>query len=103
MLSKMPALLRPTGALVMVTPGHSEPAVLSVPTIPLIVGANSVVGSKSGTLAEHREMLEFAAKHKVFPVIETIKLEDLKQHLPRMQAGTVKFRLVVDTRASKFV
>eukprot|EP01055_Gregarina_sp_Pseudo9_P005425 Gregarina_sp_Pseudo_9__5424@NODE_671_length_2392_cov_151_796855_g634_i0_p1_GENE_NODE_671_length_2392_cov_151_796855_g634_i0NODE_671_length_2392_cov_151_796855_g634_i0_p1_ORF_typecomplete_len711_score154_21ADH_N/PF08240_12/2_9e28ADH_N/PF08240_12/1_2e27ADH_zinc_N/PF00107_26/1_7e15ADH_zinc_N/PF00107_26/3e20Glu_dehyd_C/PF16912_5/1_8e09Glu_dehyd_C/PF16912_5/1_8e13AlaDh_PNT_C/PF01262_21/0_00035AlaDh_PNT_C/PF01262_21/1e062Hacid_dh_C/PF02826_19/0_00452Hacid_dh_C/PF02826_19/1_5e06ADH_zinc_N_2/PF13602_6/0 len=102
LLSKLHPLLRPTGTLALVTPGHSQPLELMLPTGALIFGATSVIGSKSGTLSEHREMLELAAKHKVFPVVEVVKGEDLNKNLSRLQAGTVKFRLVIDMQNSGF-
>lgn len=85
--------LRPRGSLVLlgVPPGN-----FSAPVFPLIAGSRKIVGSNTGSPAQIREMLDFAAKHGVRPQIEKLPMADVNHALARLTAGDVRYRVVLE-------
>eukprot|EP00929_Paragymnodinium_shiwhaense_P049498 TRINITY_DN24967_c0_g1_i1.p1 TRINITY_DN24967_c0_g1~~TRINITY_DN24967_c0_g1_i1.p1 ORF type:complete len:368 (-),score=73.85 TRINITY_DN24967_c0_g1_i1:219-1253(-) len=55
----------------------------------------SIVGSYLGPLDDYEKMFAFAAKHKCFPKIETMKLEDANAAVEKVKAGTARYRMVL--------
>lgn len=68
-----------------------------IPYMPLLAKGIAVQGSLVATRAVHREMLEFAAVHKVAPVIETFDMteEGIKAAMEKLDSGKLHFRAVL--------
>ncbi|KAJ6782824.1 hypothetical protein PWT90_07010 [Aphanocladium album] len=95
--AKMPvadylATLALNGSMVQV--GAPEEPV-PVPVFPLITGRRSLAGSAIGSPKDIREMLEFAAKHNVKPLVEKRPMSDANQAIIDMEAGKARFRYVL--------
>lgn len=70
---------------------------LEVPYMPLIFKGISFQGSLVATRSVHRKMLEFAAFHKIEPIVEKYPMteEGIKTALDRLEKGQVIFRAVL--------
>ena len=60
----------------------------------------SIVGSMIGGIAETQEMLDYSAEHHIAPEIELIKIEDINKAYDRMMNKDVRYRFVIDLKAS---
>lgn len=86
-------LLRPEGKL------HYVGAVLKpldIQAFNLIGGAKSIAGSPTGTASELRQMVEFAARTGVKPIIETYPMSQINEALDHMRAGKARYRIVLE-------
>lgn len=61
----------------------------------------SVAGSLVGGLRETQEALDFCAEHDVQPDVEHIPISAINNAFDRMQKGDVRYRFVIDMRASE--
>lgn len=87
------SLLTLDGTMVNVgAPG--EP--LSLNVMSLIGHRRSFAGSMIGGIRETQEMLEFCAKHNIFPKIEVISADQIDEAYERVLASDVKYRFVID-------
>lgn len=70
---------------------------LEIPYMPLIAKGISIHGSLVATRHVHRDMLRFAAFHKIAPVIEKFPMteSDIAEAMDRLEAGKVHFRAVL--------
>ncbi|KAK3310029.1 chaperonin 10-like protein [Chaetomium strumarium] len=70
---------------------------LVIPYMPLIDKGIAVQGSLVATRSVHRQMLAFAAMHKIRPVIQTFPMteEGIKEALDRLDKGQVQYRAVL--------
>ena len=70
--------------------------------MPGFVGANlifwnrAVGGSAIGGIPETQEMLEFCAKHDIYPDVEHIKIEQVNEAYDRLLKNDVRYRFVID-------
>jgi uncharacterized zinc-type alcohol dehydrogenase-like protein len=85
------AALRPRGKL------HFVGAVPSVSTavFPLLAGEKSVGGSPAGSPVTIAEMLEFAARHGIAPIIESFPMSKVNDAIERLKSGRARYRLVL--------
>ena len=86
------ATLRPKGRLHFVG-ATLEPMELGV--FPLIVGQRSISGSTVGSPANIAKMLEFAAQHKIKPVIESYRFDQVNEAIARLRSGQARYRIVL--------
>jgi len=84
--------LRPRGRMHFVG-ATLDPLDLSV--FPLIGGQRSVSGSPVGSPAIIAQMLEFAARHEIKPVIETYRFDQVNEALERLKTGQARYRIVL--------
>ena len=56
----------------------------------------SLVGSLIGNIADHQEMIDFSAKHKIESIIEEYSFEDLPKAFDKLENGKPMFRCVVN-------
>ena len=84
--------LRPSGKLhfVGVTPNP-----IAVPAMPLIVGQKSISGSPLGSSKTMMQMLEFAVRHGVEPIVEIYPLDQVNEALEKLSKGQPRYRLVL--------
>lgn len=84
--------LAPNGRL------HFVGAVLEpvpIPAFALIGGRKSVSGSPLGSPATVATMLDFCARHRIAPVIETFPMQDVNAALDHLRAGKARHRIVL--------
>jgi uncharacterized zinc-type alcohol dehydrogenase-like protein len=86
------AALRPQGKL----------CIIGIPDKPvvfrafgLIGGEKSIVGGQTGSVSDTAEMLAFAARHGITPIIETFAMSDANRALEHTRAGKARFRAVL--------
>lgn len=86
------AALQPRGRL------HFVGAVLepvAVPAFALIGGQKSVSGSPTGSPAAIAQMLEFCARHKIAPQVETFPMAQVNEAIAHLRGGKARYRLVL--------
>lgn len=84
--------LRPRGRLHFVG-ATLEP--LDISAFALIGGQRSVSGSPVGSPATIAQMLEFAARHNIKPVVEKFPLEKVNEALEHLRSGKARYRVVL--------
>lgn len=91
-------LIRRDGTLVNL--GHLGP--LATPTNNALVAfqRRSLSGSFIGSLAESQELLNFCGRKNIASSVETIKLAEVNEAYPRIKAGKVRYRYVIDVAGS---
>lgn len=85
--------LRPKGKLCVVGVPQSE---VRVPAFSLIAGRKSIFGSPVGSPATLGEMLEFAARKNIRPVVERFPMAEVNTALERMRRNQVRYRPVLE-------
>ena len=85
-------LLRHNGKLCVVG-AAMRPLDLSVSQ--LVFGQTSVVGRVSGSRHDARDMLAFALRHGVRPMVETVAMHDVNDAIDRIRKGSPRFRMVL--------
>lgn len=68
-----------------------------IPYMPLILQGIAIQGSLVAPRSLHRQMLEFAARHDIAPVVEKFPMTEagIKEAMDRLEAGDVQFRAVL--------
>ncbi len=86
------ATLAPRGRLHFVG-ATLEP--LDINVFSLIMGQHSVSGSPVGSPATIAQMLDFAARHHIQPVIEKYSFDDINAAIERLRSGKAHYRIVL--------
>jgi len=84
--------LKPRGRL------HFVGAVLDpidVGVFPLILGQRSISGSPVGSPGTIANMLDFALRHQIRPVIETFRFDQVNEALEKLRSGRAHYRIVL--------
>ncbi|WP_426491901.1 NADPH-dependent aldehyde reductase Ahr [Hymenobacter sp. 102] len=92
------ALLKPTGKL------HFVGAVLEpvpVHVMALVLGKKSLAGSPTGSRRQIDEMLRFAARHQIAPVVEHFPMSQVNAAMDHLRAGKAHYRIVLDADFAK--
>ena len=87
------SMLRPKGKLHLV---GLAPSPLMIPAFSLIPGQRSVTGSPLGSPMTTATMLQFAARHKIAPVVERFKVQNINDAIERVRSGKARYRVVLD-------
>ncbi|MEJ1971158.1 MAG: NAD(P)-dependent alcohol dehydrogenase [Lacunisphaera sp.] len=90
-------LLKRDGVLVAV--GLLAPYSKPLDNAEVAFSRRSVAGSLIGSIAETREVLEFCARHKIQPEIETITMQQINDAYQSMTDQEVRFRYVIDMQS----
>jgi len=85
--------LRPNGTLSFV---GAPPGVLQIPAGALFQGQKSITASEIADRATVAEMLAFAARHRVTPIVERAPLEQVNAAIDRVRRNEVRYRMVLD-------
>lgn len=87
-------MMRRGGTIVAMT---VDPAELRMPYMELVMNALSIRGSLPASPPLHREMLEFAAIHKVLPVLEIFPFtaEGINDAMEKLRNNQVRYRAVI--------
>ncbi|HEX9661041.1 MAG TPA: NAD(P)-dependent alcohol dehydrogenase, partial [Candidatus Binatia bacterium] len=87
------AALAPKGRLHTV---GAVPSPIPAPAFSLIGSQLSLSGSPLGAPATIRTMLEFCARHRIEPVVETFPMSRVNDALAHLEAGKARYRLVLE-------
>jgi alcohol/geraniol dehydrogenase (NADP+) len=86
------ATLAPKGRLHFVG-ATLEP--LNIGVFPLMTGQRSVSASPVGSPGTMKKMLDFAALHKIEPVIEYFRFDQVNEAMERLRQGKAHYRIVL--------
>ena len=89
--------LKPNGILCLV---GAPPGILQIPASQLLSGQRTICGSDIGSPTAIREMLKFAAEHRIGAEVETAPMEEVNLALQRVRDNRVRYRMVLAQRAS---
>ena len=89
------ASLKPQGTLIVV--GASESA-MQINPLSLVFAEKKISGGLVASPHETRQMLDFAARTGVRPVVEAFAMTDINAALARVRSGDIRFRAVLSTR-----
>ncbi|MEC8079930.1 MAG: NAD(P)-dependent alcohol dehydrogenase [Pseudomonadota bacterium] len=65
-------------------------------SMPMIFGRRRVAGSLIGGIAETQEVLDFCAKHNIYPECEMIQMDQINEAFKRLEQGEMAHRFVID-------
>lgn len=85
-------LLKPHGVLHFVG-ATLEP--LDIQAFSLIGGQKTVSGSPTGSPAQLRTMIDFAARKQVEPVVEEFAMSDVNRAMEHLKSGKARYRIVL--------
>lgn len=68
---------------------------LDIGLFPLIMGQRSISGSAVGSPAIIAKMLNFAAQHKIKPIIEKYSFKNINEAIERVRSGQAHYRVVL--------
>ncbi|KAI0987318.1 hypothetical protein GJ496_005618 [Pomphorhynchus laevis] len=68
----------------------------------IIINRRKIMGSVVGSLKETQSMLDFCAEKNITCLIEKIDISNINEAYQRTIKGDVKFRFVIDIKASKW-
>jgi uncharacterized zinc-type alcohol dehydrogenase-like protein len=85
--------LRPNGTLCLV---GSPPGIMPIAAASLFNGQKSITASEIGDRATVAEMLRFAARHRIAPIIERMPLADVNAAIARVRRNEARYRVVLD-------
>ncbi|KAF8010251.1 hypothetical protein BT93_J1016 [Corymbia citriodora subsp. variegata] len=91
------SLLKPEGVLALVGVPSEK---IELSPLSLLMGARTISGSAVGGTKRTQEMIEFCAKHEIYPKIEVIPIQYANKALDRLEKGDVKYRFVIDIENS---
>jgi uncharacterized zinc-type alcohol dehydrogenase-like protein len=84
--------LAPNGRLHVV---GAVPEPIAFPVFLLLIGQRSVSSSPTGSPARIREMLRFAAQHKVEPQVEMYPMSKVNDAMEHLHSGKARYRIVL--------
>ncbi|EAQ82521.1 NADPH-dependent aldehyde reductase Ahr [Blastopirellula marina] len=90
--------LAPKGKL-MVVGAVLEP--IPIPAMSIIMAQRSVCGSPIGSPTTIAKMLDFSARHKIAPQIETFPMSKVNDALEHLKAGKARYRIVLENDIAK--
>jgi uncharacterized zinc-type alcohol dehydrogenase-like protein len=92
-------LVKTGGAMVLV---GAPPKPSQIAGFSLIMGKKKLAGSLIGGIKETQEMLDFCGKHNIVSDVELIEMKEVNEAYERMMRSDVKYRFVIDVKASSF-
>lgn len=85
--------LRPQGTLCVAGVPDSS---FTVHPLSLLTGERKLAGGLTGTPAETRQMLDFAARHGIRPATETYPVSRINEALDHVRRGRARYRAVLE-------
>lgn len=95
-------VLRQRGTFIMVGLPPVGKEYLKIDTHFLVFNEITIVGGNVGSVKDMEEMLEFANKHKIYPVVEMFGFDDFQKAIRRLQYEKPRFRCVVQCDSEKY-
>lgn len=68
---------------------------ISVAAFPLILGQKSLSGSPLGSPSTSRTLIEFCARHKIAPLVESFPMSKVNDAMERLRSGKARYRIVL--------
>jgi len=65
-------------------------------TMPLVFGRRRVAGSLIGGIKETQEVLDFCAKHDIYPECKMIRPDEINDAFAHLEKGDIAYRFVMD-------
>ncbi len=93
--SSILSLLKPMGKLCIVGIPSSD---LHIPARLLISGNRTLCGNGTGSRYYMHEMLQFAARHRIHPQVETFPMTEINQAIARLKNNQARYRLVLSSK-----
>ena len=84
--------LKPNGVLCLV---GAPPGLLQIPAGQLLTGQRAICGSDIGSPKDIREMLSFAAEHRIGAQVETAPMAEVNAAVERVRKNAVRYRMVL--------
>jgi uncharacterized zinc-type alcohol dehydrogenase-like protein len=84
--------LKPNGVLCLV---GAPPGLLQIPAAQLLTGQRVICGSDIGSPGAIREMLAFAAEHRIGAQVETAPMPEVNEAIRRVRENRVRYRMVL--------
>ncbi len=84
--------LRPNGVLCLV---GAAPGLMQISPAQLLLSQRVICGSDIGSPGAIREMLAFAAEHRIGAQVETAPLAEVNGALARVRENRVRYRMVL--------
>jgi uncharacterized zinc-type alcohol dehydrogenase-like protein len=84
--------LRPKGVFHIVGVANEITAKVST----LLGQQRSISASPTGSPRTIRDMVEFAARHNISPMVEYFKMENVNEAIDRLENGKPRFRVVLE-------
>ena len=60
-----------------------------------MMGQRSISSSPVGSPANIAQMLDFAARHSIKPVIESYRFDQVNEAMERLRSGQARYRIVL--------
>jgi len=92
-MDKVMSLLAPYGQAILVAAPEKS---MNVSAFSFLMGAKTLSGSLVGSIAEVKETLEFAAKHKVHPWIQKMPMQNVNDAIKMVREGKPRYRIVLE-------
>lgn len=92
-------IVAPEGAIVPLTVSPTE---MKHPYMEMLIKQLKLIGTVAGSRSVHREMLKFASKHGIEPIIEELPMTEdgLNEALNRLAKGDVRYRFVLKSQTN---
>ncbi|MFC7337960.1 NAD(P)-dependent alcohol dehydrogenase [Haloferula chungangensis] len=68
---------------------------ISVDIMPMLFGQHSISASPVGSPATIAQMLDFAARHDIRPVIEKFRFDQINEAIEHLEKGDARYRIVL--------
>ncbi len=68
---------------------------LGIPAFSLIMGEKSVAGSPLGSPGLTATMLDFCARHDIYPIVEEFPLDQVNEAMEHLEEGKARYRIVL--------
>ena len=68
---------------------------LAIPAFSLIMGEKSVAGSPLGSPGLTATMLDFCARHDIYPIVEEFPISEVNEALEHLEQGKARYRIVL--------
>jgi len=87
-------IMAPRGTILPLTVSHDD---LKIPYMGMLAGELRIQGSLVAARQVHRDMLAFAAHHKIRPIIEQfpMSVEGIEQSMKKLEEGKMRYRGVM--------
>jgi alcohol/geraniol dehydrogenase (NADP+) len=87
--------LKPNGVFCLV---GAPPGLMQFPASLLLSGQRTICGSDIGSPGDIREMLAFAAEHRIGAQVEVAEMAQVNEALERVRQNQVRYRMVLTNR-----
>jgi len=69
---------------------------MTIRTGSLLSSEKSITGSPTGSPIQSRKMLEFCARHDIYPTVEEFPASKINEAFEHLESGKARYRVVVN-------